>query len=118
MNNGLLVFISPVLYNAMNKQDGVLNHFLSLFKKWSHEGETHIDSEKQNVIDDFILSNPTCYKALDLNENPSNDDDLMTENKDIIDENLVVYEPKELGELLLNIPDTFKDQQFMMIYVA
>ena len=23
--------------------------------------------------------------------------DLMTENKDIIDENLVVYEPKELG---------------------
>lgn len=118
MNNGLLVFISPVLYNAMNKQNSVLNQFLSLFENWSRAGETHIDSEKQNVIDNFILNNPTCYKALDLNENPSNDDDLMTENKDIIDENLVVYEPKELGKLLLNIPDTFKDQQFMMIYVA
>ena len=118
MNNGLLVFISPVLYNAMNEQDGILNQFLSLFENWSHAGETHIDSEKQNVIDNFILNNPTCCKILDLNENPSNDDDLMTENKDIIDENLVVYEPKELGELLLNIPDTFKDQQFMMIYVG
>lgn len=117
MNNGLLVFISPVLYNAMNKQDGVLNQFLSLFKNWSREGETHIDSEKQNVIDDFILSNPTCYKALDLNKNPSNDNDLMTENKDIIDENLVVYEPKELGKLLLGVPDAFKDQQLVMIYV-
>lgn len=117
MNNGLLVFVSPVLYNAMNEQDGVLNQFLSLFKNWSREGETHIDSEKQNVIDNFILSNPTCYKALDLNENPNNDEDGMTENKDIIDENLVAYEPKDLGKLLLDVPDTFKDQRFVMIYV-
>lgn len=41
-----LVFISPVLYNAMNKQDGVLNQFLNLFKNWSREGVIHIDSEK------------------------------------------------------------------------
>ena len=47
MNNGLLVFISPVLYNAMNEQDGVLNQFLSLFEKWSREGSTYIDSEEQ-----------------------------------------------------------------------
>ena len=118
MNNGLLVFISPVLYNAMNKQDDVLNQFLSLFKNWSREGTTHIDSEKQNVIDNFILSNPTCHKALDLNENPNNDEDWMTENKDIIDENLVVYEPKELGHMLLNVPETFKDQRFVMIHVG
>ena len=116
-NNGLFVFISPVLYNAMNEQDGVLNQFLSLFKNWSRAGETHIDSEKQNIVDNFIFNNPTCCKALDLNENPSNDDDLMTENKDIIDENLVVYDPKELGKLLLGVPDAFKDQQLVMIYV-
>lgn len=113
-----LVFISPVLYNAMNKQDGVLNQFLSLFKNWSCEGVIHIDSEKQNVIDNFILSNPTCCKVLGLNKNTNNDDDLMTENKDIIDENLVVYEPKELGHALLNVPDTFKDQRFVMIHVG
>lgn len=112
-----LVFISPVLYNAMNKQDGVLNQFLSLFKNWSSEGVIHIDSEKQNVIDNFILSNPTCCKVLGLNENSNNDDDLMTENKDIIDENLVVYSPKDLGDLLLDIPDAFKDKRFVMIYV-
>lgn len=115
--DGLLVFISPVLYNAMNKQDGVLNQFLNLFEKWSNEGSTYINSEKQNVIDNFILSNPICHKVLDLNENPNNDEDLMTENKDIIDENLVVYSPKDLGHLLLNIPDNFKDQRFVMIYV-
>lgn len=114
---GLLVFVSPVLYNAMNKQYGVLNQFLSLFKKWSSEGVIHIDSEKQNVIDNFILNNPTCCKVLGLNENSNNDDDLMTENKDIIDENLVVYSPKDLSDLLLDIPDTFKDQRFVMIYV-
>lgn len=114
---GLLVFISPVLYNAMNEQDGVLNQFLNLFEKWSNEGATYIDSEKQNVIDKFILSNLTCHKALDLNENANNDDDLMTENKDIIDENLVVYSPKDLGQLLLDIPDNFKDKRFVMIYV-
>lgn len=38
MNNGLLVFVSPVLYNAMNEQDGILNQFLSLFENWSREG--------------------------------------------------------------------------------
>lgn len=115
--DGLLVFISPVLYNAMNEQDDVLNQFLNLFEKWSREGVTYIDSEKQNVIENFILSNPTCHKALDLNENPNNDEDLMTENKDIIDENVVVYSPKELGHLLLDIPDAFKDLRFVMIYV-
>lgn len=73
--------------------------------------------KKQNVIDNFILNNPTCHKALDLNENSNNDDDLMTENKDIIDENLVVYSPKDLSNLLLDIPDTFKDLRFVMIYV-
>lgn len=117
MNNGLLVFISPVLYNAMNEQDGVLNQFLSLFEKWSREGSTYIDSEKQNVIENFILFNPTCHKALDLNENPNNAEDLMTENKDIIDENVVIYSPKDLGNLLLDVPDVFKDQRFVMIHV-
>lgn len=117
MNNGLLVFVSPVLYNAMNEQDGILNQFLSLFENWSREGLTYIDSEKQNVIDNFILSNPICHKALDLNENPNNDEDLMTENKDIIDENVVIYSPKDLGNLLLDVSDVFKDQRFVMIHV-
>lgn len=118
MNNGLLVFISPVLYNAMNEQDGVLNQFLSLFENWSREGVTNIGSEEQKVIDNFILSNPICHKALDLNENPNNDEDLTTENKDIIDENVVIYSPKDLGNLLLDVPDVFKDQRFVMIDVG
>lgn len=42
----------------------------------------------------------------------------MTENKDIIDENVVVYSPKDLGNLLLGVPDAFKDQQFVMIHVG
>lgn len=113
---GLLVFISPVLYNAMNEED-VLNQFLNLFRNWSRKGVTYIGTEEQNVIDRFIFNNPTCRQVLDLNENPNNDD-LMTENKDIIDENLVVYEPKELGHALLNIPDTFKEQRFVMIHVG
>ena len=111
-----LVFISPVLYNAMNEEN-VLNQFLNLFENWLHKGETDIDSEKQNVIDNFILNNKTCCKALDLNENTNNDDDLITENKDIIDENLVIYSTKELSELLLNIPDAFKEKRFVMIHV-
>lgn len=110
MNNtaGLLVFISPVLYNAMNEED-VLNQFLNLFRNWSRKGVTYIGTEEQNVIDRFIFNNPTCRQVLD---------ELMTENKeDIIDENLVVYEPKELAHVLSNVPDTFKGQRFVMIHV-
>ena len=102
----------------MSEQESVLKQFLNLFENWSRQGVKYIDSEKQSVIDNFILSNPTCHKALDLNENPNNDEDWMTENKDIIDENLVVYEPKELGGLLLKMPDTFKEQRFVMIHVG